>query len=1621
MGGRAPADQLLAMLKSAGVRDQEIAETGFGDWVRAARGPVERADAQEFLRANRLRVKEQVMGDVARLENKSMWLLTPDEAGRQSWVTNIGRASMEIIEEKPNSFRLTMSTTRRGVIRDTVLPTFEAAAREARRAASDLGIETKYGQYTLPGGAGYRELLFIVPPKSTPKPSAAVLEGRRLIFAEYTDRLNELNARVTRGGPEAWKAARDRDRLEVERDARADREAGPIPETPKAEPYRSSHWDVDNPLAHVRFNERVDADGRRVLFIEEIQSDWHQAGRQRGYKGVEVALPADIQAVIKEIRAIGIGVPVGEISPDTIKRAGGSSDLQSRWQKIIRDRYNEIPNEHAKVPDAPLKGEAWKRFALRRMMRWAAENGFDRVAWTTGEQQATRYNLTEHVETIDWRRGNRPDGARGVEVSTKRGSRITAEIDAEGMVAHTNDPRLRGKSLDEVLGKSIAQQIMRRDDGTLSGDGLKIGGEGMRGFYDRELVNIANDIARPHGARVGEAAVRLVEPKTFEEFAEQHRRAYPEATPAETEAAFKRNQEVMRADERVHAIDVTPKMREAAMAGQPMYSIRERSVKAGDLPIGAKFRLPNGREAEVTERRGPVIVYRSNKKTAGIQAATEVRPIEDRQASLFGDFRDKPAAEADTTSFAEMPGEQLGFKFAVRDREIEQSALLGRVKSQIVEEPPKEPERTKLGRWDRIRTAIFDDLIPLKRFEEQVAGKLPADQSPYTLARVLRAMSGAGDVFIDAGPVDHDTLRVRTDVKSLRDAVAPVVDRMPDFESYLLMRRAAELAESPVERLAASGQALLRQFGDVVDGKRQPVTIDEMRGEISRIERVAPEFKGAAHDVYAWNDAVIDYLEASGRYSSSAISALRDLHKNYVPLHRLTLDEAELLRDPKTALRSPLARLEGSEAPIVSPVATLMRNMYAMVKAAHHNDMMVAIADLAERGAEKGWMTRIAPKMEAVKFPIREIRDALGASGADLSDADLSIIATLFRPAAGGVKNEIAIHRGGETQYWRVDPGIFKALQSLDPAEMPLWLKALSLPKNVFRAGITLAPSFQVANVVRDAFASSIQGKGFPFDNYARGLFEMTGRSDLYNRWRSSGGQMFSIMASDASGVERRLRRMTVGGRISELGESIKAINPRDPRELAAGMARIAQDVMGALGEISEISESPTRIGVFRRSLEAPSEIDLASRRPDRATALRAALESREASTDFLRRGAAMQAMNQAVAFLNPAIQGTDKLVRTIIENPGKVSAVAASMIAAEYLLYMNNKDKEGYDAVPQWVRDTSWVYVTDAGESVVVPGPFEWKVLFGALPRRIFEWMNDEDPDILDSLFKTTYRGFHMNLWPTAVTPLIENKFNYSIFRDRPIVPRSIENAEPGEQYTERTSQLARRIGAAFDYAPVKIDNLIKGYTGTLGSEAARALDALLSDDSFGEKPSSVAADYPIISRFLRRSPTTSAESVERFFDYLGRARTARATRKRLEENGRLTPEWDAENAWALAIATAFERSSKRFSALRRAAVEVEHDATLSGEQKREQLDEIASTMQAEARRMVDGANELRRGLPSPTIEAAGAPRAASKPAGQPAARRSRQFAPEPYVLPPIGRPAGAIAREQILRAVRQ
>jgi hypothetical protein len=207
------------------------------------------------------------------------------------------------------------------------------------------------------------------------------------------------------------------------------------------------------------------------------------------------------------------------------------------------------------IPSAPFvtKTEAWTALALKRMIRYAAENGFDRVAWTNGEQQAARYDLSQHIESL--------------QVKENTNGTFT-------LAAHTHDGQVKqmiSVSRDDLadhVGKEMAEKIVRdeesRSDRVPTFDkkyenlDLKVGGEGMRSFYDSIVPNVANDVLKKlGGGRVGETGIKTGN------------------APDDVVDKWRgKNDEFVKANspQPQQGFDITPELKKQALSGMPLFS-----------------------------------------------------------------------------------------------------------------------------------------------------------------------------------------------------------------------------------------------------------------------------------------------------------------------------------------------------------------------------------------------------------------------------------------------------------------------------------------------------------------------------------------------------------------------------------------------------------------------------------------------------------------------------------------------------------------------------------------------------------------------------------------------------------------------------------------------------------------------------------------------------------------------------------------------------------------------------------------------------------------------------------------------------------------------------------------
>lgn len=260
--------------------------------------------------------------------------------------------------------------------------------------------------------------------------------------------------------------------------------------------FKSSHFGGHNKglLAHIRFDEGTDSEGKRVLRIQEIQSDWHQQGREKGYWNQKSA-----SALIEE---------QGQI----VQRMGelNQQDDPNGDEEFLRlsKRLNEINNQLLKgqrIPDAPFKN-TWHELTLKRMLRYAAENGFDKLVWTTGKSQIDLYEheLRQNVESIDY---ISPEPGIVFVTATGRKGDVQGKFDIEtgqGTMAE------RPGSLQDFVGPRVAEQILngsktlpQGEYGTIKGLDLSIGGQVHKLLYDEKLPQFARRLAKQFGGEYG--------------------------------------------------------------------------------------------------------------------------------------------------------------------------------------------------------------------------------------------------------------------------------------------------------------------------------------------------------------------------------------------------------------------------------------------------------------------------------------------------------------------------------------------------------------------------------------------------------------------------------------------------------------------------------------------------------------------------------------------------------------------------------------------------------------------------------------------------------------------------------------------------------------------------------------------------------------------------------------------------------------------------------------------------------------------------------------------------------------------------------------------------------------
>lgn len=351
----------------------------------------------------------------------------------------------------------------------------------------------------------------------------------------------------------------------------------------KGADYSSGHYDQPNILTHLRLDDRM-INGKKTLFIEEIQSDWHQEGRKKGYtepvskeRKMEIRLELEkIDRAKQELHDSRSKQVDDEQAYDSI------NGILTNLNRQAHDLRMELSGDKG-VPNAPFKS-TWHELAMKRAMDMAAKGDYEQIAWTTGAQQNSRYGLSRVVDSIDWHPYESNGATKVINVVSKNQHRLELPINDKGIVT-SNSSRYNGKSLDEIVGQAMAKKIMGEEKGELAGEGLEIGGQGMKGFYDKILPDYVNKQMKKHGVRVEKADIdsnSLRADLSDEELTKgleklgMSSRDYYQLPISERSPIYQRISKEFypRKGEEVHVVPITKSMRENIYGkGQPMFAV----------------------------------------------------------------------------------------------------------------------------------------------------------------------------------------------------------------------------------------------------------------------------------------------------------------------------------------------------------------------------------------------------------------------------------------------------------------------------------------------------------------------------------------------------------------------------------------------------------------------------------------------------------------------------------------------------------------------------------------------------------------------------------------------------------------------------------------------------------------------------------------------------------------------------------------------------------------------------------------------------------------------------------------------------------------------------------------
>lgn len=545
-----------------------------------------------------------------------------------------------------------------------------------------------------------------------------------------------------------------------------------------------------------------------------------------------------------------------------------------------------------------------------------------------------------------------------------------------------------------------------------------------------------------------------------------------------------------------------------------------------------------------------------------------------------------------------------------------------------------------------------------------------------------------------------------------------------------------------------------------------------------------------------------------------------------------------------------------SQNPNYAPLYRVMDEMNDYLGLPTRKTMQGTNPVLRIKGSEK----KIESPLESIIGNTFKQRAAIEKNRVAQSIVGLNKVADMgFEKATKSGNDTITVWNNGNKEYWRVGSDIADVAKGVNEEVTNTLLKIIQAPAQLLRQGATgRNPSFMIPNIIRDQLDAGITSKyGYiPFVDYVSGLKSMLKNDAVYQKWQSSGAK---IDLGELSGKKS----------ITKLFDEKKS------------KKRLYQWITDGLDVMGKYSEQPTRVGLFKKAYQKTGN------------ELLAAMESRDATVDFARMGSKMKVANSIIPFLNVGVQGFDKLVRALKNNPKKVlfnmGIYGATPAIATTIYNLQNYPQE-YAEIPQYEKDDNFVIVKGRNPNgavdyikfpkgnvaPIVANPIQsfMEYLAGVDGKSFSELAISLVSDTLpvleggntprEVLVKTTG-----SMIPQFAKPIIEDITNKSFYKydskkeaqgkeSGVIVPNYLKSKPPYQQTYEFTPQMYQKIGAVLNVSPLRVKNMMEGYLAGYAKIPTQIIE-MMNAISKGETIN--PNDKTVVSRFIGQTYPSSTK----------------------------------------------------------------------------------------------------------------------------------------------------------------